>query len=767
MEMRARLPAALLLVGLFAHVATAQGRPATVARPRRDATVDLVRAAEPPFADSATRRLEILTEIWGNTGLYHPAPYTRRLKWDDVLISALGEMRNVRTDRDLIDVLNRVVFAPLDDPLTFAMHRADAVRDLHQPVSPAWLGDSTVYIDGSAHQWLDVSQLRALLDSLARVRPVRAIVFDLRYERRPSFWLIPPLNPWLREPTALGPDISLLHTTEDRLGDPKMLVSPRDTMHPAAYFVATPTVFVVSRSTYPVFERVLDAIRWRRRDVAVVFEETGTLPDFSDQLRAAWYPDSILLSTGMRRPIVAADGALGSVADMRRQRPVAVAELAAVAESALAARVRQRPRPALAFTAGGFPVDPVSRGPLSREQRLAGLLKFWFYLKTFYAYPDDITGDWNRALVYWVPEVEKAETDSAYYRALRRMSVMLNDTHLQLTHPLAGEQSLARRFVPPLKADWIDHRLLITRLDTAATDVGLARGDEILTVDGVPLRSVIAEERQFWSFTNPYGGDLPVFTFLSGERGSTVRLGVRTRAGIRNVALPRSRPGPAMMAKAVNHPAYELLPGNIGYMDLTQIQTAQQFDSARTALAATRGLVLDRRGGAESDFAPLVAWLTSEPTPWLRRMWSVSYMGTDGEYPVRATAALPGWTVPDWTDQNPLPLRERYTNPVVLLTGANVSHNETLAVWLRLAKRATLVGQPTSGTLYSADVFTLPGGARVLMTRVRVVWPDGSRIHRTGVVPDVLVAPTAAGVRAGRDEVYEAGLATLRRLIRP
>lgn len=765
--MRTRLVAATLLVGLVTHAATAQGRPAAVAPLRRDAAVELVRAAEPPFADSATRCLEILTEIWGNTGLYHPAPYTRRLKWDDVLISALGEMRNVRTDRDLIDVLNRVVFAPLDDPLTFAMHRADAARESHRPVPPAWLGDSTVYIDASAHQWLESSSLRALLDSLARDRPVRAIVFDLRYERRPSFWLTPPLNPWLREPSALGPDVTLFHTTENRLGTPKLLLSPRDSMRPATYFVTTPTVFVVNRSSYPVFERVLDAVRARRQDVAIVFEETGTIPDFSEQLRAAWYPDSIVLSTGMRRPIVSADGALGSVVDIRRQRPVPVAELAAVADSALAARAKQRPRPSFAFTVGGAPVDPVSRGPLSREQRLAGLLKFWYYVKTFYAYPDDITGDWSRALASWVPQVEKAATDSAYYRVLRRMSVLLNDTHLQLTHPLAGEQSLGRRFAPPLRADWVNHRLLISRLDTTGTSLGISRGDEIVTVNGAALQSVVSEERQYWSFTREYGTDLPPFTFLSGDRGSTLRLGVRTPSGLREVVLPRSLPGPNLMAAPVKHPAYEVLPGNIGYIDLKQIQTAEQFADARTALAGTRGLVLDRRGFAGGDFAPLIAWLTSEPTPWLRRMWSVSYMGTDGEYPVRATAALPGWTVPDWTDMNPLARAERYAGRVVLLTGDNVSHDETLAVWLRLSRRTTLVGQPTDGTLYSADTFTLPGGARVLMTRVRVVWPDGSRIHRSGVVPDVLVAPTAAGVRAGRDEVYEAGIAALRRLIRP
>jgi C-terminal processing protease CtpA/Prc len=41
---------------------------------------------------------------------------------------------------------------------------------------------------------------------------------------------------------------------------------------------------------------------------------------------------------------------------------------------------------------------------------------------------------------------------------------------------------------------------------------------------------------------------------------------------------------------------------------------------------------------------------------------------------------------------------------------------------------------------------------------------DGSRLQRVGIVPDVEVEPTLAGIRAGRDEVLERAVEVLDRL---
>jgi C-terminal processing protease CtpA/Prc len=93
------------------------------------------------------------------------------------------------------------------------------------------------------------------------------------------------------------------------------------------------------------------------------------------------------------------------------------------------------------------------------------------------------------------------------------------------------------------------------------------------------------------------------------------------------------------------------------------------------------------------------------------------------------------------------------------------SSGESQSELFRAANRATFVGSPTAGTDGTAQSVTVPGGAKFFFTTTRVLYPDGSKHHGVGIVPDVFVEPTQAGLRAHRDEVYETAVATLRGLV--
>ena len=77
--------------------------------------------------------------------------------------------------------------------------------------------------------------------------------------------------------------------------------------------------------------------------------------------------------------------------------------------------------------------------------------------------------------------------------------------------------------------------------------------------------------------------------------------------------------------------------------------------------------------------------------------------------------------------------------------------------------RTPIVGSTTAGTNGNVAVFELPSGLRISFTAMRVTRHDGHTPHPlVGVRPDVPVEPTIAGLRAGRDEVLEQGLALAR-----
>jgi len=52
----------------------------------------------------------------------------------------------------------------------------------------------------------------------------------------------------------------------------------------------------------------------------------------------------------------------------------------------------------------------------------------------------------------------------------------------------------------------------------------------------------------------------------------------------------------------------------------------------------------------------------------------------------------------------------------------------------------------------------LPGNLEGMISGIGVFYPDGTPTQRVGIVPDLTVRPTIEGIRAGRDEVLEAGV---------
>lgn len=92
-----------------------------VSSPPKDPVLTTIRSHEPDYVDAKTRRLEVLTQIWGNYGLFDPRPSAWQLKWDDQLVAALRELPRVRSEQEFADLINRAVFAPIGDPLLYAV----------------------------------------------------------------------------------------------------------------------------------------------------------------------------------------------------------------------------------------------------------------------------------------------------------------------------------------------------------------------------------------------------------------------------------------------------------------------------------------------------------------------------------------------------------------------------------------------------------------------------------------------------------------------
>lgn len=92
---------------------------------------------------------------------------------------------------------------------------------------------------------------------------------------------------------------------------------------------------------------------------------------------------------------------------------------------------------------------------------------------------------------------------------------------------------------------------------------------------------------------------------------------------------------------------------------------------------------------------------------------------------------------------------------VILINESTQSNAEYTTMAFRVAPNATVVGSTTAGADGNVSAFFLPGGIRTMISGIGVYYPDGTETQRVGIIPDIEVKPTIAGVKAGRDELLE------------
>jgi C-terminal processing protease CtpA/Prc len=99
---------------------------------------------------------------------------------------------------------------------------------------------------------------------------------------------------------------------------------------------------------------------------------------------------------------------------------------------------------------------------------------------------------------------------------------------------------------------------------------------------------------------------------------------------------------------------------------------------------------------------------------------------------------------------------------VILVDDDSQSQAEFTAMAFRASPHATVVGSTTAGADGNVSAFALPGGLHTMISGIGIFYLDKRPTQRIGIIPDRTAAPTIEGIRAGRDEVSEEGVANRR-----
>jgi carboxyl-terminal processing protease len=249
-----------------------------------------------------------------------------------------------------------------------------------------------------------------------------------------------------------------------------------------------------------------------------------------------------------------------------------------------------------------------------------------------------------------------------------------------------------------------------------AARAGIKPGDQILAIDGKPMRGERIDK---------------LVTLMRGDPGSRVRLTIR-RA---NVADPMNFD---LVREEIHVTSVvaKRLAKDIAFVRIKQFQdgTHAEFLQAvgkirAEAKAPLRGVVLDMRynPGGLVDEAEAIA---------------DEFMSSGVIYTTRHRGQI--------VDEARAHDGGAFASvPIVLLVNEySASSAELVAGALQDSKRATVVGAPTFGKGSVQTIFDLPGGAGLRLTTMRYYTPSGRSIQAEGIKPDIVIqSQTGEAVR--------------------
>jgi len=397
-----------------------------------------------------------------------------------------------------------------------------------------------------------------------------------------------------------------------------------------------------------------------------------------------------------------------------------------------------------------LPVPALEATPHSKEAftgddratRIGAVVVLWNVLQHFYPYFDAVDVDWPAELRTALRAAGEDRDQAAFLRTLRRLIASIDDGHGSVFHPAVPWQT-------PLPLVWrvIGDAAVVTAVDAAVN--GLSVGDEVVAIDGRPVPQVLREAEALISGATPqWRRHVAVRQLGAGDAGTQATLTVRNAdASTRVVMLTRVHLMELLLEKRPEKLA-ELKPG-LWYIDLDRIEDAD-FDAALPKLAAARGIVFDLRGYPNIGNKPLRHMIDSVSQS---ARWNVPIL------------RRPDFDAVEWFTEGRWklePLQPRLPKNIVFLTdGRAISYAESWMGIVEAYKLGEIVGETTAGTNGNINRLQLPGGYRVVFTGMKVLKHDGSRHHGVGIAPTVPVSPTAAGLRAGRDEQLEKALEVL------
>ena len=381
-------------------------------------------------------------------------------------------------------------------------------------------------------------------------------------------------------------------------------------------------------------------------------------------------------------------------------------------------------------------INNATRSQLTKEQikRLADIISFWNIVQHFYPYHTESGMNWEQTLKSIIEKVLNDPHDYNADKCIYMLGKEMRDGHFRV------ESNLKQGFYLPINLRLLNSiPIVIESFDTTI----FKKGDVLRTINHKPVAFLIDSVKFYWSgsdeFVNYWSGN----DIHRSQNSDEVTVELLRGKKVLSLSVKR--------AYFKGKPKSRFLDNGIYYCNLSDVNC--NIDTLINIASKTDALILDWRNGSNMLLVhKLFQHLTDDTMPPPFKFMIPQIVYPDHKFD---TYYEP--------EQFVTPLKPRIRTKIVILSSpSNMSYQESIIKMAQLNNLATIVGETTGGVEGSINYSTLPSGLVVGWTGMKVVNLDGSQFHLKGIKPNILIAPTLEGLKAGKDEVLDKALEYLK-----
>jgi len=389
--------------------------------------------------------------------------------------------------------------------------------------------------------------------------------------------------------------------------------------------------------------------------------------------------------------------------------------------------------------------------------RLLCVYRYWNMIHYYFPYKHLMDKDWNIVLSEYIPRFINAESELAYEIATLQIIGDVKDTHANLWGGNEKIQDQRGSYYAPVHVRFIENKLVVDDFfeDEKSKASGLQIGDVITHINGKKVEILVEERNPYYPASNQPTRlrDISFDMLRSQQDTMTVTLHRAGNELVKTLTLypPQDITGYYRWYKKRMEPSFKKLTEDIGYVSLQNIKDAD-IEPLKETFKNTKGIIIDIRN-YPSTFVPFTLgnYTNSNRTEFVK--FTRVNPNNPGEFIF--DEGLKVGIKRDWSYKG--------VKVIVLVNELSQSQAEYTAMAFHAGDKTTIIGSTTAGADGNVSRINLPGGMRTMISGIGVYYPDGRETQRVGIVPDIEVTPTIAGIKDGRDEVLEKAIELIER----